>query len=243
MVPWELIERVSLESGEEMSLLRRGAEWSIRVEGQELMNSRAHHSEEALATRGCAELASVRGARVLVGGLGMGFTVRACLDALGRTARIDVAELVPAVVRWGRGPLAGLAGRPLSDRRVRLIQADVAGVIDTSPATYDAILMDVDNGPRALTSPANFRLYGGAGLTAVARALRPRGTYAVWSPADSRTFTRELRRAGFEAHTERVPARPGGGGGAHTLWIARVSAGSARGAARRASSAGRTSGG
>ena len=221
MIPWEELDRVPVPGGGEIALHRRGDELSIRAGGADLMNSRRHHSEEALARSGCADLARARAARVLVAGLGMGFTVRAALDVLGPTARIDVVELVPAVVRWNRGPLAHLAGRPLEDARVRVVEGDVADVLASSPATYAAILMDVDNGPRALTSSANARLYTHAGLIATARALEPNGVYAVWSPAHSRSFTEDLRRAGFDARTEQVPARRGSGG-RHVLWIARV---------------------
>ncbi len=221
MIPWEELERAPVPGGGELTLLRRGDEFSIRAGTQELMNSRTHGSEEALAELGCAGLPRVRDAFVLVGGLGMGFTVRACLDRLGPGARVEVAELVPAVVRWNRGPLAHLAGRPLEDARVRVFEDDVGEVIRAAREVYDAILMDVDNGPAALTSEANARLYGAGGLAAAARALAPGGTYALWSPADDRRFTERLRRAGFEVRTERVPARRGGGA-RHVLWLARM---------------------
>ncbi len=236
MIPWEELERAPVPGGGELTLLRRGDEYAIRAGNQELMNSRMHGSEEALAVRGCAGLVPDRGmpdgsapdrsaqagdARVLVGGLGMGFTVRACLDLLGPAARVEVAELVPAVVRWNRGPLAHLAGRPLEDARVVVLEADIGEVIRAAREVYDAILMDVDNGPAALTSEANARLYGAGGLAAAARALAPGGTYALWSPADDRRFTERLRRAGFEVRTERVPARRGGGA-RHVLWLARM---------------------
>jgi spermidine synthase len=219
MIPWQELERVSVPGGGELTLWRRGDEFSIRAGTQELMNSRMHGSEESLAARGCAGLERVRDACVLVGGLGMGFTVRACLDRLGAAARIEVAELVPAVVRWNRGPLAHLAGRPLDDARVRVFEEDVGEVIRAAREVYDAILMDVDNGPAALTSEANARLYGTAGLAEAVRALAPGGVYALWSPVDDRRFTERLRRAGFTVRTERVPARPGGGG-RHVLWLA-----------------------
>ena len=243
MIPWEELDRAPVPGGGELTLLRRGDEFSIRAGTQELMNSRMHGSEEALAARGCAGLvrdsgvetpvrgAPVRGAqargapdrgvRVLVGGLGMGFTLRACLDWLGPGARVDVAELVPAVVRWNRGPLAHLAGGPLGDARVHLYETDVGELIRGSREVYDAILLDVDNGPAALASGSNARLYGAGGLAEAARALAPGGVYALWSPADDRRFTERLRRAGFEVATERVPARPGGGG-RHVLWVARL---------------------
>jgi len=243
MIPWEELDRAPVPGGGELTLLRRGDEFSIRAGTQELMNSRMHGSEEALAARGCAGLvrdggvetpvrgvpvrgaqargAPDRGVRVLIGGLGMGFTLRACLDRLGPGARVGVAELVPAVVRWNRGPLAHLAGRPLDDARVRVLEEDVGEVIRAARATYDAILMDVDNGPAALASAANARLYTAAGLAFAARALVPGGTYALWSPEDDRRFTERLRCAGFAVATERVPARPGGGG-RHVLWVARL---------------------
>ena len=220
MIPWQELDRAPVPGGGELTLLRRGDEFSIRAGNQELMNSRMHGSEEALAERGCAGLERLRDACVLVGGLGMGFTVRACLDRLGPGARVEVAELIPAVVRWNRGPLAHLAGRPLDDARVHVFEEDVGEVIRAAREVYEAILMDVDNGPAALTSEANARLYGAAGLAEASRALAPGGTYALWSPADDRRFTERLRRAGFAVTAERVPARPGGGG-RHVLWLAR----------------------
>ena len=219
MIPWEELDRAPVPGGGELTLLRRGDEFSIRAGTQELMNSRMHGSEEALAERACAGLERIRDACVLVGGLGMGFTLRACLDRLGPGARVDVAELVPAVVRWNRGPLAHLAGGPLGDARVRVLEEDIGEVIRAARATYDAILMDVDNGPAALASGSNARLYGAGGLAEAARALAPGGVYALWSPEDDRRFTERLRRAGFTARTERVPARPGGGR-RHVLWLA-----------------------
>jgi spermidine synthase len=219
LIPWQELERVPVPGGSELTLLRRGDEFSIRAGTQELMNSRVHGSEEALAARGCAGLERLRDACVLVGGLGMGFTLRACLDRLGPGARVDVAELVPAVVRWNRGPLAPLAARPLDDARVHLYEIDVVELIRGSREVYDAILLDVDNGPAALASGSNARLYGPGGLADAARALAPGGVYALWSPEDDRRFTERLRRAGFTVRTERVPARPGGGG-RHVLWLA-----------------------
>ena len=219
MIPWQELERAPVPGGGELALWRRGDEFSIRAGTQELMNSRMHGSEEALAARGCAGLERVHDACVLVGGLGMGFTVRACLERLGATARVEVAELVSAVVRWNRGPLAHLAGRPLDDARVRVFEGDVGAVIRAAREVYDAILMDVDNGPVALTSEANARLYGTAGLAEAVRALAPGGAYALWSPVDDGRFTDRLRRAGLAVTTERVPARPGGGG-RHVLWLA-----------------------
>lgn len=228
MIPWQELERASVPGGGELTLLRRGDEFSIRAGTQELMNSRMHGSEEALAARGCAGLERVPRARVLVGGLGMGFTLRACLDRLGLDARVDVAELVPAVVRWNRGPLAPLAAHPLDDPRVQLHEGDVGELIRAAREAWGAILLDVDNGPAALAAGSNARLYGPSGLADAARALAPGGVYALWSPVDDRRFTERLRRAGFTVRTERVPARPGGGA-RHTLWLARRAAGAVLG--------------
>jgi spermidine synthase len=219
LIPWQELERAPVPGGGDLALWRRGDEFSIRAGTQELMNSRMHGSEETLAARGCAGHERVRDACVLVGGLGMGFTLRACLDHLGPDARVDVAELVPAVVRWNRGPLAPLAARPLDDARVHLYEIDVVELIRGSREVYDAILLDVDNGPAALASGSNARLYGAGGLAEAARALAPGGVYALWSPEDDRRFTERLRRAGFTVRTERVAARPGGGG-RHVLWLA-----------------------
>jgi spermidine synthase len=187
------------------------------------MSSRAHGSEEAMAELACADLATRAGARVLVGGLGMGFTLRAVLDALGADARVTVAELVAAVVDWNRGPLADLAGRPLADARVAVEIADVGAVLRAATARHDAILYDVDNGPQALTRKRNQILYGPQGLALVKRALRPGGRFAVWSASPDERFAAQLRRAGFAAvdvHT--VPARGRAGGPKHTIFVARL---------------------
>lgn len=215
MIPWVRLGSTTLENGT-LTLSRRGDEYAIRLGGAELMNSRAHHSEDMLAVRGCAN--APRAARVLVGGLGMGFTTRAALDVLGPEAIVEVAELVPEVVAWNRGPLAELAGRPLDDPRVTLRAGDVANLLD-KPERYDAILFDVDNGPGAFTAPSNARLYGQPGLRRAFRALRPGGAFAVWSVDDDRGFIGRLRSVGFQVKVERVTARPTGGA-RHVLWIA-----------------------
>jgi spermidine synthase len=223
MVPWIKLATAREPGGGELVLWNRGHEFAIRIDGQDLMGSRAYHSEEILAVRGCEGLDQVRGARVLVGGLGMGFTLRAALDALASEAEVHVAELVPAVVEWNRGPLAHLAGRPLEDPRVRVLQGDVARILADTRGFYDAILLDVDNGPEALTSASNKSLYGAGGIARSARALRAGGVLAVWSVNDDRGFTKRLERGGFHCHTERVSARPGGRK-RHTLWLARRAA-------------------
>jgi len=221
MIPWETLDRAQAPDGGALTLLRRGDEYVIRVGGHALMGSRAHASEDALGARGCADAARERAPRVLVGGLGMGFTLRAALDALPPAARVDVVELVPAVARWNRGPLAHLAGRPLDDPRVTLREGDVVDAIAGARGVYDAVLLDVDNGPSAIANEGNARLYGAAGLARAARALRPGGTLAVWSAGEDAAFSKALRDNGFDASTERVRAR-GGGGGWHVLWLART---------------------
>jgi spermidine synthase len=213
------IDRSAVPGGKEMVLYRRNDDFVVMVGGQELMGSRAHASEERLATLACAGLRESAGTRVLVGGLGMGYTVRAALRKLGDDARVDVAELVPAVVRWNRGVLAALAGAPLSDPRVHVIEADVGQVLGEAEGVYDAVMLDVDNGPAALTSAANARLYDAQGLARAKRALRVGGVLAVWSTSDDRAFTERLHRTGFATRLERPPARLGGGA-RHVVWLA-----------------------
>lgn len=221
MLPWELIERAEVPGGARpLELYRRGQEWSIRIGGQELMNSRQHGSEQALAELACAPIAKRERPALLIGGLGMGFTLAAALRRLGPLAEVTVAELVPAVVAWNRGPLAALAGQPLHDRRVRVEQGDVAALIAAVRARYDAIVLDVDNGPAGLTRAGNDGLYGNAGLRAAFDALRPGGVLAVWSAARAPAFNDRLRRTGFTLHEHSARARGSHGGAHHTLWIA-----------------------
>lgn len=217
------IDRSAVPGGTEMVLYRRKDDFVVMVDGLELMGSRAHASEEQLAVLGCEGLREKTAARVLIGGLGMGYTVRAALRCLADDAWIDVAELVPAVVRWNRGVLAKLAFAPLEDPRVHVVEKDVAHVIRETCDGYDAILLDVDNGPSALTSPLNARLYDAAGLSRAARALRPSGILAVWSDSDNPAFTERLNRGGFQTRVERPSARLGGGA-RHVVWIARQQA-------------------
>lgn len=203
-----------------MRLMRRGLEFSIRLDGNELMNSRLSGSEQSLATFAC-ELVSTRNrARLLIGGLGMGFTLRAALNKLPQDAHIDVAELVPAVIAWARGPMADIFGPSLSDRRVHLRQIDVATMIAADTATYDAILLDVDNGPDGLSRPGNDSLYDLPGLSAAYTALRAGGVLAVWSSAPDAGFTRRLRQAGFGVEEKRVRANGSRGGARHVIWLA-----------------------
>jgi len=219
MVPWVLVDVADAPGGGELRLMRRGAEYSIMAGPIELMNSRLSGSEEALATLAWARLAGRPRPAVLIGGLGMGFTLRAALAKAGPDAEITVAELVPAVIAWARGPLAELFDGSLEDPRVRLREADVGALIRTGRSAYDAILLDVDNGPQALTREANDRLYGAAGLGEAQRALRPGGVLAVWASAEDRAFTARLAKAGFAV--EEIPVRAHRGRGArHLIWIA-----------------------
>lgn len=219
MVPWELVGEALLPSGEIMSLHRRGAELSLRVAGTELMNSRQHGSEEALARLAAAELG--RPARTaLIGGLGMGFTLRAALDALPSAATVAVAELVPQVAEWNRGVLAHLAGAPLADPRVRLVVGDVAELLRRASAAYDLVLLDTDNGPEGTTHDGNEWLYSAAGLKAAHAALSPGGMLAVWSAFQSPPFTKRLVRAGFDVSERDVRSR-GSKGVRHVVWLAR----------------------
>jgi spermidine synthase len=221
MVPWTLLGSTTIPGdGGEMRLYRRGAEFSIRVGPHELMNSRVHASEEALADLACARISDRETARVLIGGLGMGFTLAAVLALVGRRARVEVAELVPAVVAWNRVEMAEVNGAALADPRVTVRESDVAKLVREEKNAHDAILLDVDNGPSALTSKANDRLYGAAGLKAAYEALRPRGVLAVWSADHDPSFTRRLRQAGFDAKEHPVRARGRAGGSRFLVWTA-----------------------
>jgi len=221
MIPWELMGSSEIPgNGGNIRLYRRGKEFSIRVDRQELMNSKTHGSEEALATLACAKISGHSSPVVLIGGLGMGFTVEAALRQLGPDGRVVVAELVPAVVQWNRGPLAELANRPLYDGRVTVHETDVAILIQTGQETYDAILLDVDNGPEGLTSKDNNRLYSTAGLKSAFAALKPAGVLAVWSAAPDQAFTKRLTKTGFKVEEVHVRARGRSGGGHHTIWVA-----------------------
>lgn len=219
MIPWILIDSTRVPGGGEMRLLRRGEEFSIKLDGNELMNSRLSGSEQALATFACEQIATRSRARLLIGGLGMGFTLRAALRKLPQDAHIDVAELVPAVVDWAQGPMAAIFGDSLSDRRVHIHKEDVGAMIAAEPSLYDAILLDVDNGPDGLSRPDNDALYSIAGLGAAHRALRSGGVLAVWSSAPDQAFTRRLRQAGFSVDEKRVRAH-GTGGARHVIWLA-----------------------
>lgn len=218
MLPWDTVGRARAADGTELALARRGDEWVIRAGGHPLMSSRAHASEEALAALAMGAAPRVR--TVLLGGLGLGFTLRAVLERAPAEARVVVAELVPELAAWVRGPVAHLAGRPLEDPRVRLQLGDVLGRIAEARGAFDAIVLDVDNGPSALAHAGNDRLYGAAGIRACREALAAGGVLAVWSAGPDERYLSRLERAGFEARAEVVPARAGGGGVRHVVFLA-----------------------
>jgi len=221
MIPWSLIDTARIPGeGSELRLKRRGTEFSIMLGANELMNSRLSGSEEALAKVSCRRIQSRRRPQVLIGGLGMGFTLRAALAELGSDARITVAELVPAVVAWARGPMAEIFGDSLADPRVIIREGDVGELIRSGRATYDAILLDVDNGPEGLTRRANDGLYDMAGLSAAEAALTPGGILGVWSSTPDRDFTHRLHRAGFAVEEIKVRANGTRGGARHVIWMA-----------------------
>lgn len=186
----------------------------------ELMNSRLSGSEEALATLSCKRIEGVKQPRILIGGLGMGFTLRAALAVLGADARIVVAELVPSVIAWARGPMAELFGGSLTDPRADIREADVVDVIGASPSAFDAVLLDVDNGPEALIRKANDALYDATGLHAIRRALRPGGVLAVWSSGPNVAFSKRLRAADFDVSEVGVRATTKRSGAHHVIWFA-----------------------
>lgn len=219
MKPTRLLDRRLTPDGKELVLYERDGVYAIRVDGQELMSSRCHGSEEALARLTLAELDDGTSPRVLVGGLGMGYTLRAALDARPAVAAVVVAEVLPVVVAWNRGPLADLARSPLSDPRVTLEERDVADVIGSSRDAFDAVLLDIDNGPSALTLASNRRLYRPQGLAAVRRCLRGGGALGVWSADPEPDFSRALRHAGFQVRVESVFARGVPKGPKHTIFI------------------------
>jgi spermidine synthase len=217
---WELVDRVSVpESESAMSLLRRGQELAILVDGRQLMSSAVHGSEDALADLACERLGGRPAARLLIGGLGMGFTLAAALRALGPDAEVVVAELVPGVVLWNRGPIGPVAGNPLADPRASVVEGDVMDQFRDATAAWDGILLDVDNGPTGLTRPTNDWLYAWKGLEAAHRALRPGGVLAVWSAAPDRAFTRRMERAGFDVDPVEVRSRGSKGGSRHVVWV------------------------
>ncbi|MGH6780857.1 MAG: spermidine synthase [Sphingomonadaceae bacterium] len=221
MTPRELIGTASVPGGEELRLFRRGRDFMIVLDRNELMSTRMSGSEEALAVMTCARLGGRKAPHLLIGGYGMGFTLRAALAALPGDARLTVAELVPEIIQWARGPMAELAAGCLDDARVGLFEGDVAALIEGAHGIYDAILLDVDNGPDGLTRDTNDRLYSMRGLAAARQALRPGGVLAIWSAAPDNAFARRLGEAGFAVEEVAVRARGNGKGARHVIWFAR----------------------
>jgi spermidine synthase len=220
MTPWVHIDTSEIPGGEgTLRLKRRGAEFSIMLGDIELMNSRLSGSEQALATLACERLRENPAPRFLIGGLGMGFTLRAALERLGPRAQVAVAELVPAVVTWARGPMAEVFAGSLEDSRVKIREADVGAVIAEARGAWDAILLDVDNGPDGLTRASNDRLYSATGLQAAREALRPGGLLAIWSSGPDAAFTKRLKSAGFAVEEVRARANGKRGGARHVIWI------------------------
>jgi spermidine synthase len=220
MTPRELLDTADVPGGEPLRLFRRGDDHMIVLERNELMNSRMSGSEEALAVMTLERLGK-REARVLIGGYGMGFTLRAALAVLGTNAKVTVAELVPKIVDWARGPMAALTDGCLDDPRVKIVFEDVGRVIADGQNAYDAILLDVDNGPDGLTRVGNDSLYSMRGLDSARQALRPGGILAVWSAAPDAPFARRMRDSGFQVEEVAVRARQNGKGPRHVIWFGR----------------------
>jgi spermidine synthase len=221
MSPWVQLDAAQIPGGGELRLMRRGGELSIMSGATELMNSRLGGSEEAWATLACGPLRTAERPRLLIGGLGMGFTLRAALAELPASAEVVVAELVPAVIAWAHGPMAELFAGSLEDARVTIRNADVADLIGAARGAYDAILLDVDNGPGGLNREANDGLYSLAGLAAAAAALKPGGVLAVWSATQDAGFVQRLRRSGYAVEEKTVRATRNKRGARHVIWLAR----------------------
>jgi spermidine synthase len=219
MTPRELIDTARVPGGAELRLFRRGNDFMIVLDRNELMSTRMSGSEEALAAMTIARLAGRPAPHLLIGGYGMGFTLRAALALLGPDARVSVVEIVPEIIDWARGPMAALAAGCLDDPRVTLIRGDVADVIARGAGAHDAILLDVDNGPDGLSRDANDRLYSPRGLSIARAALRPGGVLAIWSAAPDKAFTRRLADAGFTVEEVGVRARSNGKGPQHVIWF------------------------
>ena len=223
MKPLNLLGQATSRDGTVLKLVRRADEFIILANGKSLMSSRMHGSEEALATFACRRARTLAQPTVLIGGLGMGFTLRASLDLLPPDAIVVVAEIVPAVVEWNRGPLASLAGQPLDDPRVRVEIDDVAVTLSSHPGQFDAVLLDVDNGPAPFSGPNNAGLYDDRGIAAAFAALKMDGVLAVWSAREDRKFEQRLRHGRFNVEVERVRGRLNRAGPRHTIFVAHKS--------------------
>jgi spermidine synthase len=216
----EYIGSAKVPGGAELTLYRRGGDYMIVLDRNELMSSRMSGSEEALANLSCDRLKGRPRPHLLIGGYGMGFTLRAALAKLGTDAKVTVAELVPGIIEWARGPMAELAAGCLDDPRVRLVMGDVSDLIGASTGAYDAILLDVDNGPDGLTRAGNDQLYTARGLALAKAALKPGGVLAIWSAGSDDAFRRRLGSAGFAVDEVAVKARSNGKGPRHVIWFA-----------------------
>ncbi len=224
MIPWTLIETVAVpgqtaDQTAELKLLQRDSEFSIQIGNEELMNSREHGSEDALAELSIAKIQNLPLQRLLIGGLGMGYTLAAALKHGRSKVSVEVAELLPAVVSWNQGPIGHLAGNPLNDSRVTLTTSDVTRVVKSKQQAYEAILLDIDNGPAALTTSSNRWLYSLNGLKVLFAALVPGGILSIWSAGADPNFTIELEKAGFVVEVKRVKSR-GNKGSTHFIWLA-----------------------
>ena len=221
MTPRELIDTAPIPGGDELKLYRRGGDHIIVLDRNELMNSRMSGSEEALASLAAERLKGRKSQRWLIGGYGMGFTLRRALGLVGEDAKVDLVELVPQIVEWARGPMAELAAGCLDDPRVSVVIRDVGAVIAAERGAYDAILLDVDNGPDGIVREGNDGLYSHTGLARAKAALKPGGVLAVWSAAPDAAFARRMREAGFAVEEVAVRARSNGKGPRHVIWLAR----------------------
>ena len=225
MIPWTQLGSAQIpNNGGELKFSQRGDEFSIRLSGirGELMNSRLYNSEKVLAELGCAHLQSANNTQVLVGGLGMGYTLAAALKAVSGNSQVTVAELIPEVVVWNQGPLGNCAKNPLQDPRTKVHIGDVRQLLNIRKPTFDAILLDVDNGPEGLTQKDNNSIYSPQGLEDIYKTLRPKGMLAIWSAGPDNLFTQRLKKAGFKADTHIVRARPGKGS-RHTIFLGQKS--------------------
>lgn len=223
MKPWETLGTAQAPDGTTFTLARRDTEYVILSNGQLLMTNRMHASEELIASVACEAIRDRPRPRVLIGGLGMGYTLRTALDHLPADADVVVGEIMPAVVEWNEGPLGHLAGHPLQDSRVTIDLRDIAETLRTNRAGFDAIMLDVDNGADAIAVTSNRGLYGPRGIRALHDALRPQGVLTVWSEGEDKPFGRHLRAAGFVVEMRRTRARDRAKGPFHTIFVARRS--------------------
>ena len=223
MIPWTHLDTAQIPNdGGELKFSQRGDEFSIKLSGKrgELMNSRVYNSEKALSQLGCAHIKPHHDAHILVGGLGMGYTLAAALKAVNADSQVSVAELIPEVVEWNKGPLGNCAGNPLQDPRTKVYIGDVKELLTTRQPTFDAILLDVDNGPKGLTHKDNNWIYSEDGLKDIYDTLSPNGMLAIWSAGPDYLFSVRLKKIGFRVDTRDVQARPGKGS-KHTIFLAK----------------------